>query len=116
GGGPQVAARVDERGGELRGRLARREGHERRRRREKRVGDRFVFLRLARAGRVNQAAARCDRLGRALQHRQLRRSERGQIVFATPPADVGIAPQRAESGTGRVDEHAVEQCGEGQGL
>ena len=49
------------------------------RRGEKRVRDAFVLLRLARAGGVDQAAARRDRRRRVLEHRQLGGGERRQI-------------------------------------
>ena len=51
-----------------------------------------------------------------LQHRELGRGQRRQLVFAAPPADVGIAAQRAEPGAGRVHQHAVEHGGERQRL
>ena len=72
------------------------------------VGDAFVFFRLARTGRVNQPAAWRDALGRVLQHRELGGGERRQVGSLPPPADVGIAPQRAEPRARRVDQHAVE--------
>ena len=88
---------------------ARVQRREARRRREERVGDAFVLFRLARAGGVDQPAARRDALARrAAACVSSRRGERRQILLAPAPADVGIAAQRAEARARRVDEHAVE--------
>ena len=60
-------------------------------------GDVFVFLRFAGARGVNQPPTGCDDVGGMAQHPALRFGERGKILLATAPADVGVAAQRAEA-------------------
>ena len=81
---------------------------------KERVRDGFVFFGLARTGRVNQPAASRDGVRRLAQHLKLRRGQQREIALATPPPDVGIPPQDAQTGTGRVDEHTVESTRERQ--
>src|SRR4029450_741851 len=40
--------------------------------------------------------------------------ETRQPALGAPPADIGIAPDRAQTGARRIHEHAVECGGEGQ--
>src|SRR3954451_2865546 len=69
---------------------------------EKRRDDAFVLLGFARAGGVDQPAARRNHVGGVLEHRQLGGGEQRRIVFAPAPADVGISPQRAETVAERI--------------
>ena len=69
---------------------------------------RVVFFGFARAGGVNQTAARSHGLGRVAKHLQLRSCERREIGLGPPPSDVRIAPDRAEARAWRIDEHHVE--------
>src|SRR5256885_6803683 len=88
----------------------------RRRSSEKRVDDALVLLRLARTGGVHHAASRSDSLGRVLQHDELGGGQARQLALVAPPADVRIASQRPEAGTGSVDQDEIEWSGEGQWL
>ena len=42
------------------------------------------------------------------------RSQQREIALAAAPPDIGIPPQDAQTGTGRIDEHAVEATRERQ--
>ena len=75
---------------------------------EKARHDGFVFFRLARAGGVDQPAAGRTASAALRIIVQLRVGERREIGFGPPPADVGIAPDRAEARAWRVDEHHIE--------
>ena len=75
----------------------------------------LVLLRLARAGRVHQAAARPHGVGRARQQLDLLVGETRQIARRAPPANVRIAADRAQAGAGRIDEHAIERSAKGSG-
>ena len=79
------------------------------------LDDLFVLLRLARAGRVDQPAAGCEhRRPRARASPAAPCASAGRSVFAAPPLDVGIAPERAEAGAGRVEQDAIERPAERQ--
>src|SRR3954468_13912138 len=106
----QMAVRVDECLAELPMCLGGVHRCELRCRRQKGADDAFVLLWFARAGGVNEASTRSDHLGGVLEHRQLRCCEWRQIAFLAPPADVGIAPQGAETRAGRVHQHACERA------
>ena len=76
---------------------------------EERIDDRLVLLRFARAGGVDQPAAGPNERRGAFEQRELsRRRDAGRSLFVPTPADVGIAPDRAKAGAGRIDQHAVE--------
>src|SRR5207247_4827663 len=72
---PKMAARVDQRAGEPRIRLARVDDGECRRRGEKRIDDPFVLFGLTGTGRVDQTPAVRHGLRRTLEHGQLRGGE-----------------------------------------
>ena len=81
---------------------------------QKRHDHGVILLRLAGAGGVNQPAARRNRFRRVTEHRRFGGGERRQIGLAAAPANVGIAPQRAEPRAWRVDKHRVERPREGE--
>jgi hypothetical protein len=78
--------------------------------------DLLVFLRFARARRVDQAAARRDAGRGVRQHLALGQRERTEILLATPPADVRVATERAEAGARRIEQNATEGGGKWQRL
>src|SRR4051794_35727042 len=107
------SAFVDGRSGNARNR-PRIDGDKRCRAREKYVDDVVIFFRFARARRVDQASTRVDAVGRMPKHVTLGRGQRWKVALMTPPANIRITTQRAETGTRRIDEHAVELSGKGQ--
>ena len=70
--------------------------------------DGFVFLRLARTGRIDQPAARGERRPRRCESSSAVRRAKGRDRLPPAPADIGIAAHRSETGTGRIDEDDVE--------
>ena len=58
---------------------------------EKSRGDRFVLLRLARAGGIDEPPARRDDRCGVVEHPALGVGQRGQGLSVSTPADVGIA-------------------------
>src|SRR5258706_13321171 len=68
----------------------------------------WPFLRLERAGAVDEGAARLDELRRVIEQPRLDLGETAEVVGSLQPQDVGMAAHRARGKTGRVEKHAVE--------
>ncbi len=79
------------------------------------LGNGFVLLRFARARRVDEASTWRDHLSGPPEHLELNAGKRGQLGLAAPPPNVRIPAQRAQTGTRRIDEHAVKTLREGKG-
>ena len=69
----------------------------------------LAFLRLERAGAIDQGAAGLDQLDRAVEQPPLQRGERGDVGFALEPGHVGMAADGAGRGAGRIEQHGVER-------
>ena len=69
------------------------------------------FLRLERAGAVDQGAARLGDLGRPGDEAPLQRRERGNVGRALEPGNVGMAADGAGRRAGRIEQHRVERAG-----
>ncbi len=82
-------------------------------RREERVDDARPLLRGRRADRVDETAARADRARGDVENGPLARRQRCDVLGAAPPEDIGVAPDHAETGAGRVDQHGVVRPREG---
>ena len=83
---------------------------------EKRGHHRFVLFRFTGTSGVDQPAARPDAMRGARCHRTLGSGKARQVDWLASPAYLGVTPDRAESGTRSVDEHAVEDRLKGQRL
>src|SRR5947207_2640718 len=64
---------------------------------DERGNDAVVLFRLARAGRIDEASTRPHHVRRAREKVVLIASQRREILLATPPADIRIAPHRTEA-------------------
>src|SRR5262245_41156922 len=71
--------------------------------------DTVVFLRLARASRIDKTSTGAHDFRRAQQQRHLVARERNQIVWMPPPSNIRIPPHRPQAGAGCVDEDRVER-------
>ena len=111
---PKMAARIDDCGWQIGRGATRVDRRELGCARKKRVGDVFVFFSLARTCRIDQPPARRDDVRRLAEHLKLRGSQQRKIALTTAPPDIGIPPQDAQAGTGRINEHAVESTRERQ--
>src|SRR5262245_7171814 len=108
----QVAAIVDELARQLRMRVVRVE-----RCKIGSIGEKFrdhvlVFLRLARTRRIDQTPSRANDFRSVPQHLYLRCGESGQILFMTPPSNIGIASERSETRARRIDNRGVKRSTE----
>ena len=75
---------------------------------EERRDLRLAFLRLERAGAVDEQPAGLHQRGGAVEHLRLQRRERGDVLRLLQPGDVGMAADGAGRRAGRVEEHGVE--------
>src|SRR5262245_8738661 len=91
----EVAALVDYDARKIGRRLARTEKGECRRAFQKRRRNVLVFLRLARARRIDEPTARRHDSRGMLEHLELRCGERSEVGLTASPADVGIPAQHA---------------------
>ncbi len=71
-----------------------------------------VLLNQRRTGDVDDAAARLDQAGRALQHGLLLLDALGERARANSPLGVGIAPPCAGAGARRIDQNEIGAAGE----
>ena len=110
--GSQVAGRIDERLNR-RGQIAGRDGPEPALGHE-RGDDVLVFLGLAGAGRVDEAAAGTKHARRFGEHLALRGREPREVGFGPAPADVRIAAKRAEPEQGTSSSTQSKDCGQRQ--
>src|SRR4030095_13349225 len=76
------------------------------------VDDVFVLVRLAGARRIHEPPTDFQYPTSAKNHRGLLARKRRQIPGLSAPPDVGITPYRTESGTGCIDEYAIEAFAE----
>ena len=83
---------------------------------EKLFDDALILLGLARACGVDQSAARAHPTGGPIEHRELDPRQPVEIGLGAAPADLGVSPDRAETGAWDIDEDAVETLAEGKGL
>ena len=83
-------------------------------RREERVGDGVVLVRLARARGVDQHAARRHDARRVMPASGAAARPSTQIRFRAPPLEIGLAAQRAEARARRVHQHQIEDVAIGQ--
>ena len=83
---------------------------------EKMFDDALVFLGLAGACGVDQSATRAHSTGGPIEHRELHPRQPVEIGLGAAPADLGVSPDRAETGAWGIDEDAVEALAEGKGL
>src|SRR6185437_7943055 len=61
-----------------------------------------------RAGGIDEPAARLYEPRRAVDDFRLERHEPRELFRSQPPFRIGIAPPRAGTGAGRIDENAIE--------
>ena len=72
------------------------------------VDHRVVLLRKHRAGDIQQFTTRPKHLPKRIEDVRLARGERGEVVAAAQPLDVGMAPRDAGGRAGHVGEDAIE--------
>ena len=82
---------------------------------EKLFDDMLIFFGLAGACGVDQSAARAHPTGGPIEHRELHPRQPVEIGLGAAPADLGVSPDRAETGAWGIDEDAVEVLAEGKG-
>ena len=70
----------------------------------------IAFLRLERAGAVDEGAARPGQLDRAREQPALQGGERGDVGLALEPGNVGMAADGAGRRAGRIEQHRVERA------
>src|SRR5919108_62843 len=81
---------------------------------EKSVHHGFILLGLARTGGVHEPPTGPKRLSSSHQQIDLLLGQTRQIACCTAPSNIWIAPNRAESRTGCIHEHAIEAMCERQ--
>ena len=69
-----------------------------------------AFLRLERAGAIDQRAARLGELGGVGEEPALQRGERGDVGLPLEPGDIGMAADGAGRGAGRIEQNRVERA------